>query len=189
MPTKKALVAKTAEVYAKALYQGAAEAGAVDSVDESLRTVVSTIRAHNDLRWTLDDTFVPVEARRGILREVFAGEQPLVVEVVAMMVEMDNMDVLGEVLRAFARIAEQERGIAVLEVTTAVPLSDQVRASLVERMTAQIGKSVALRERVDPSILGGVIINRSGRVLDASVSSQLTHARRTLSSAFTGGEA
>lgn len=189
MPTSRALFAKTADVYARTLFEGAMADGSVDVADESLHTIAATIRSHNDLRWTLGDPFVPGDAKRAILREVFADQNPLAVEVVATMAERDNLDVLADAVSDYERIAEAERGVAVLEVTTAVQLTEQVRASLVERLSAEVGKPVSLRERVDASILGGIIVNRSGRVLDASVSSQLAAARRVLSSAATGGEA
>lgn len=189
MPTSRAVFAKTADVYARTLFEGAAADGSVDVADESLHTMAATLREHSQLRWTLTDAFVPGEAKRAIVREVFAGQHPMAVEVVATMAEMDNLDVLGDAVLDYERIAEAERGVAVLEVTTAVSLTEELRASLVRRLSADLGKPVALRERVDQAILGGIIVNRSGRVLDASVSSRLATARRALSSATTGGEA
>ena len=69
------------------------------------------------------------------------------------------------------------------EVTTAVPLTDEMCASLVSKLTASLGRPVTLRERVDASIIGGIIVNVGGRVLDGSLSSQLDSVRSTLSTA------
>jgi F-type H+-transporting ATPase subunit delta len=73
-------------------------------------------------------------------------------------------------------------------VTTAIPLTDALRASLTEKLAAALGRPVTLRERVDGSILGGIRINVAGRVLDGSLSSQLDAMRATLSNASQGGE-
>jgi F-type H+-transporting ATPase subunit delta len=74
------------------------------------------------------------------------------------------------------------------EVTTAVPLDEALRTSLKDKLTASLGRPVALRERVDPSIVGGVVIKVAGRVLDGSVATQLDSVRRALA-ADSGGEA
>ncbi|HEY5488953.1 MAG TPA: F0F1 ATP synthase subunit delta, partial [Candidatus Limnocylindrales bacterium] len=76
----------------------------------------------------------------------------------------------------------------VAEVTTAVPLDDALRASLTEKLIASLGRPVSLREDVDASILGGVVITVAGRVLDGSVASQLEEMRRALATTQ-GGEA
>ena len=54
---------------------------------------------------------------------------------------------------------------------------------------ADLGHEVILREKVDPSIIGGIIISTHGHRIDASIASQLETARTVLSAAPTGGEA
>ena len=60
---------------------------------------------------------------------------------------------------------------------------------MTSKLAAQIGRPVSLRERVDPSIVGGIVIRVGGRVLDGSVSSQLEGMRKALVTASAGGEA
>ncbi len=179
-----------ARTYARVLFDLASAADAVDAVDEGLQVVVDAIRGHMDLRNALSDAGVPAEKKRDILREIFGSTvSPEVVTVVTLAVERGNAGVLDEMARLFSEIAEAERGIVVAEVTTAVPLDEELRSSVTDKLVASLGRPVNLRERVDASIVGGIIIKVAGRVLDGSLASQLGAVRTQLSTASQGGEA
>jgi F-type H+-transporting ATPase subunit delta len=178
-----------AEAYARALFELATLADSVDATDASLGELVRGVRGHLDLRTALVDTSVPADAKREVLREIF-GESvtPEALAVVTTMVERGLTDLLADLARVFGEIAETERGIVVAEVTTAIPLDDALRASLTDKLAASLGRPVSLRERVDETILGGVVIKVAGRVLDGSIASQLDGMRRALATAQGGEE-
>jgi len=179
-----------ARAYARVLFDLATAADAVDAADEGVRTVADAIRGHADLRTALADASVPAAKKRDILRDLF-GEvvSPEVVSIVTLAIERDAVGSLDEMARVFAEIAEAERGIVVAEVTTAVPLDGALRTSITDKLVASLGRPVTLRERVDASIVGGVVIKVAGRVLDGSLASQLGAVRTALSAASQGGEA
>ena len=178
-----------AEAYARALFELATLADSVDATDASLGELVRGVRGHLDLRSALVDTSVPADAKREVLREIF-GENvtPEALAVVTTMVERGLTDQLPDLARVLGEIAETERGIVVAEVTTAVPLDDALRASLTDKLAASLGRPVSLRERVDETILGGIVIKVAGRVLDGSIASQLDGMRRALATAQGGEE-
>jgi F-type H+-transporting ATPase subunit delta len=179
----------TASAYARALFDLASLTDSVDATDVSLAAVVSTIRGELDLREALTDTSVPVEAKRAVLREIFGADvTPEALAIVTVLVERGLADLLGDVARIYSEVAEAERDIVAADVTTAVPLDDALRASLTAKLAASLGRPVSLREHVDASIVGGVVINVAGRVLDGSVASQLEGVRRALAT-DPGGEA
>lgn len=179
-----------ARTYARVLFDLATAADAVDAADEGIRAAAGAIRGHIDLRTALLDTGMTAGKKRDILRDIFGEEvTPEVLSVVTLAVDRGHTDMLGEVARIFGEIAESERGIVVAEITTAVPLDDSMRSSVSEKLVASLGRPVSLRERVDASIVGGVIIKVGGRVLDGSLSSQLDAMRVNLSTTPQGGEA
>jgi len=176
--------------YARVLFELANTAGDVDAVDAGMRTVVETVQGSVELRDALADESLPAEKKRAIFRDVFSGQvAPEAVAIASLAIERGLGASLGTIADRFGEIAESERGIVVAEVTTAIPLTDALRASLTEKLAAALGRPVTLRERVDGSILGGIRINVAGRVLDGSLSSQLDAMRATLSNASQGGEA
>jgi len=176
--------------FARALFDLANAADAVDAADAGLRTIVETVRGNVDLRDALADSALPTDKKRAIMRDLFAGvDSPEAVAIASTMVERGQVASLGDVLTAYGEIAEAERGIVVAEVTTAVSMADDTRASLVQKLSATLGRPVSLREKVDASIIGGIRINVGGRVLDGSLSSQLDAMRSALATSSQGGEA
>ena len=176
-----------AEGYARALFELASLADSVDATETSMIEVAKAVRGHLDLRAALADASVSTDAKRDILRQIF-GESatPEAIAIAGAMVSRGLTDSLADVARIFGEVAERERGIVVADVTTAVPLDDALRSKLTEKLSASLGRPVTLREQVDASILGGIVIKVAGRVLDGSLSSQLTEVRATMSAS--GGE-
>lgn len=75
-----------------------------------------------------------------------------------------------------------------VDVTTAVPLDDGLRQLITEKAEADLGRRAVLRERIDASILGGIIMDVDGNYIDASMISQLNRARNVLKDTTDGGE-
>ena len=72
-------------------------------------------------------------------------------------------------------------------VTTAVEMDDSLRTKVREKVAELYGADVQIVERVDPKIIGGIVIDGAGDRYDASVRTQLAVVRHSLSSAFVGG--
>lgn len=189
MRTNRALAKQVVTTYGEVLFDAVASGDAVDAVSVQLDAVQRLIRSSSPLRDTLMDDSIDGLRRSQITREVFAGLHPALVDTLAVMVERDNIDLLSSVVDRFGEIAEERRGVVAVDVTTAVGLTDSLRQSISNKLSAEMGRGVVLRETVDPSIVGGIVINAHGRRIDASIASQLEAARTVLSAASTGGEA
>jgi F-type H+-transporting ATPase subunit delta len=177
------------ETYARALFSLASLSGTVDRADETLRSVVVALRGHLELREALADAQVPGARKRSIMLDLLADADPSAAAVAGLVAENGDIELIDAVAERFGEIAEKERGIVVARVTTAVPLDDALRAQLIENLSKQVGHPVALRENVDPEILGGIVINVAGKVIDGSVSARLDDARRALTTVQIGGDA
>lgn len=189
MPTSRALAKQIVETYATALFEAASAAGAVDPVASQLADVIATVRGHAQLRDALLQGTVPAESRAAIVREVFSSLDPALVTTLALIAERGEFNLVSSVAEAYARVSEERRNTVAVEVTTVVELTDGLREAIKKKLSADLGREVALREKVDPAIVGGIVISAHGKRLDASVASQLEAARVTLSTAHTGGEA
>jgi F-type H+-transporting ATPase subunit delta len=177
-----------AEAYARGLFELAGIDGSVDAADAAIEGAVAALRSHAELRDTLMDTSVPSAGRRAVVADLFGEASPAVAAVIGLMSDNGDIGLVEDVARLFAAIAEGERGAVVARVTTAVELDDATRAELVEDLRAFLGTPVVLRESVDPSIVGGIVINVAGKVIDGSVAARLDATRRALTTT-TGGEA
>ena len=189
MRTSRALAKQIVATYAGVLYDAAADGNAVDEVATQIDAAVRLVRSHAPLRDAMLDDNVAGEQRATIAREVFDGLFPALVDTLAVMVERDNFDLLSSVAEQYGVVSEERRGVVSVDVTTAVVLTDALRHSITDKFSADLGRKVALREKVDPAIIGGIVISTHGHRIDASIASQLESARLVLSTAPTGGEA
>jgi F-type H+-transporting ATPase subunit delta len=189
MRTSRALAKQITQSYASVLYDAAASADAVDEVYSQMEAVQRIVRGSAPLRDALLDDATPGEQRAKIAGDVFAGLNPALVSVLAIMTERGNFDLLSSVVETYGHVAEEKRGVVAVDVTTAVELSESLRESITNKLAADLGKGVVLREKVDPAIIGGIVFSTHGQRIDASIASQLENARGVLSTAHTGGEA
>jgi F-type H+-transporting ATPase subunit delta len=178
-----------AETYARSLFDLASVDASVDTADETLESVVASLRSHAELRDTLANPSVPASGKRGVVGELFGDASPAAASVVGLMADNGDIGLIEDVARIFADIAEKERGAVVARVTSVVELDDATRVKLADDLKKLLGTPVVLRERLDPGIVGGIVINVAGRVIDGSVAARLEATRRALSATSAGGEA
>lgn len=113
---------------------------------------------------------------------------PEVLETLAAMQREDDLDLVSQVAKQYKEYLDAEDKTVSVTVTTAVPLDDDLREKVRAKAEADLKAPVYLLERVDPSIIGGIMLEARGKRYDASVRAQLANIRKTLSSSFIGGE-
>ena len=113
---------------------------------------------------------------------------PEVLETLAAMQREDDLDLVAQVAKQYKEYLDAEDKTVSVTVTTAVPLDDDLREKVRAKAEADLKAPVYLVERVDPSIIGGIMLEARGKRHAASVRAQLANIRKTLSSSFIGGE-
>ena len=181
MPTDRTLVSKTARVYAETLLKAVSAEGLVLEVSGELEQVLATVRAHNELGNALKDRTVPGKTRSSILQQVFVGFNPLLLAVLTVMVERNDIKLLSRMNDCFIQLSEDELDAVIIDVRTRIRLDDRLRTLIREKYSAQFGRSVLLREHIDETMVGGIVLSAHGRLIDASVNKQLENARNVLS--------
>ncbi|OUP06719.1 ATP synthase F1 subunit delta [Collinsella sp. An2] len=112
--------------------------------------------------------------------EVLAQASPEVLAVLSTMVSRDQVDLLPQVTEAYRAMTEEDEDVVGVTVTTAVPLDDDLREQIRSRLEKDLDRKVFLIEQVDPSIIGGLVLEARGQRRDISVKTQLRAARKTL---------
>ena len=191
MPTNRLLVKEEIATYAGMLLDAAFTEGGQErvlDVRDQLETVLSLYRGNTDLREALTDPAYSPEQRGRLAANVFEGVDPLVNSVIAVMADLGILGKLSAVVSSFEEASEEKLGVCVVDVTTVVSLDDELRTVITDKLSKDLGKSVVLREHIDASILGGIIMSTHGKRIDASVASQLEHTRNVLTESNDGGE-
>lgn len=123
--------------------------------------------------------------------EVIANASPEVLAVLGAMFERGQLDLLPQVASVYKEMTEEDGDVVGVTVTTAVPLDDELRRTITEKCEGDLHRKVFLIEKVDPSIIGGFILEARGERRDVSVKTQLRAAREALggTNITNGGEA
>ena len=161
--------------YATALYELADEQKALDAVADDLRALRGLIDESADLKRLIrSPVLTRVEQGKAVaaLAER-AGFQSLVRNILGLLAKNRRLFVLPEVINAYLSELAARRGEVTAQVTSAQALSEAQRAALDERLRRAVGGKVAIELRVDPSLLGGLIVKLGSRMVDASLSSKL----------------
>jgi len=161
--------------YATALYALADEQRALDNVAADLRALRGLIDESADLRRLIRSP-VLTRAEQGkaiIALAERAGLQPLVRNVLGLMAKNRRLFALPAVIDGFLTELAARRGEVTAQVISAQALSETQRQTLDERLRRAVGGKVAIELRVDPSLLGGLIVKLGSRMVDASLSSKL----------------
>ena len=187
MPTNRLIVKEQIATYTSVLFEAAQSAGGADAVLEVLREakqIVAVLRENAKLEETLKDSTLSPEQRSNIARNVFAGCQPALVDVLAVMAERGEAGYLVRVAEGVESLLADKLNLVVVDVTTAVELDDHLRSVIKEKAERELGKNVVLAEHVDKSMLGGIIMSTSDERIDASLLTQVENARSVLKKRF-----
>lgn len=111
-----------------------------------------------------------------------------VLETLAAMQREGDLDLLREVSTHYKELLDAQDETVSVTVTTAVPLDEALREKVHTKVAGMLDAPIYLVERVDPAIVGGIILEVRGQRYDASVRTQLASIRKTLSASFNGGE-
>lgn len=191
MPTNRHMAKAAADLYASAMVDALNVEGGIDAVLEGrtqLEQVVSYNRTHVDLTDALRDPGYTTEQRSSLVKNVFAGFQPVITEALGVMAERGDIESLPRILEGFNSQISQKLNTTVVDVVTRVPLDDHLRQVIKAKTSADLGQEVVLQEQVDPYLLGGIIMSANGKRIDASVNTMLENARQVLKQTTDGGE-
>ena len=191
MPTNRQILKEKVATYASVLLVGAYEAGAQDAVLEvrdQAERILRIARSNMDLSDALEDSSYTPEQRGQLVRNLFASSNPVLVDVLAVMAEREDFALLSRVWASYGEQLERKLNVTVVDVTTVVELDDHLREVITKKAEADLGTNVVLREHIDKSLLGGILMSANGKRIDASVLSQLESARNVLKLSTDGGE-
>lgn len=164
--------------YAEALLALAAAEGDVQAVTDEFFAVGQAVESDEQLRATLTDARLPAERRAQVIEDLLDGRASgTTVSLASMVVANGRGGDLPEIAREMARVAAEGTGAVVAEARSAVALTDEQVSRLETALTAKLGRSVTVRNIVDPTVMGGVVTQIGDEVIDGSVRSRLNQLR------------
>jgi F-type H+-transporting ATPase subunit delta len=173
-------MASAQRMYARALYEAAKEQDKLDAVREELGDFVEAQRQVPELRELLRNPQLDQRLKASALEELLGGDEALVRNFLLLLAEKNRVGEIDEIAREFDRLVAEAEGILDVELTTAVELSDEERRDVIAQIEKASGRKVEATQRVDPDLIGGLVLQAGSLRLDASVRGRLDRLRQEL---------
>ena len=166
--------------YARALYEAAQEAGRVAEVREELADFAAAIREVPELEELLRNPQLDPRARAEALEQLLGDTDELVRNFLLVLAEKGRGAEVEPIAEEFERLAAAAEGQLEVELTTAYELSDDEARSILRQIEDASGRRVEATRRVDPSLIGGLVLQAGSLRIDASVRGRLERLRHEL---------
>jgi len=173
-------VAVVHRTYARALHDAALDHDRVGTVREELADFVQAMRDVPELRAVLENPQVDRRAKASALESLLADGDELLRNFLRLLAEKGRIGELDEVQREFERLVSAAEGQLDVELTTAFELSEEEMEAIVDQIAQASGRRVRASRRVDPDLIGGLVLQVGSRRVDASVRGRLERLRREL---------
>jgi F-type H+-transporting ATPase subunit delta len=165
-------------VYGRSLFEVASEQDKLDLLREQLGQFADALDQSNELRVFFFSPYFSSSEKQQALDGLLEGADEQLVNFLKLLIENHRMPVIFRVRREYERLWEQENKLLAVEITSAIALDSATTDSLGERIGERAGRKVKLTARVNPDILGGIVLRVGNSILDASIRNRLEQLRR-----------
>ncbi len=167
-----------AQVYARSLFEVAKEHEALDRVRTELGEFADALEANRELAVFFFSPYFSTEEKKGALGRAIGGADETTRNFLELLVEKHRMPAIFRVRRTLDAMWEEENKLLPVEVTSAIELDSETVENIGAKIGERTGRKVQLESRVDPDILGGIVVRVGDRILDASIANRLESLRK-----------
>ena len=170
-----------AKEYGKALFELAEESGRTDALLSELNLVRAAFDENPEYKKLLDTPALPKDEKLALIDRAFLGIDEYVLNLLKILCERHSVYLFSKTVDSFAALYDEARGIERVEAITAISMTDTQIETMKVKLDAITGKNVVIRNTVDKTILGGVVLRYSGVQLDGSIKTRLEDFKKSLS--------
>jgi F-type H+-transporting ATPase subunit delta len=167
-------------MYARALFQAAQEQGRVGAVQGDLGAFADAVEGSPELAAFLSNPQVDPAAKAGVLGELSEGADELVRNFLHLIAAKGRAGQVAGIRDEFQALVDRAQGRIAVELTTAFELSEEEAAAIVSQIERASGQSVEAVRKVDPALIGGMVLQAGSLRVDASVRGRIERLRQGL---------
>lgn len=167
-------------IYAEALFGAAKDAGRLAQVHEALGDFASAVAESPELRAVLRNPQLEPTAKATILDDLAGDEEPLFANFLQLAAEKGRAGELEEIAKEFERLMAREERRLTVELTTARELTAAEAKAIIGQIEDAAGREVDATQKVDPDLVGGIVLRAGSLRVDASVRGRLERLRNEL---------
>jgi F-type H+-transporting ATPase subunit delta len=167
-----------ARVYARSLFEVAREQGKLDELREQLIQFADALGEHRELAVFFFSPYFSTKEKQDGLDRALDGADQILLNFLSLLIENHRMPVIYRIRQEYERLWDEENRTLPVEITSAIELDQATTESLGRTIGERAGRKVTLAARVDPDILGGIVVRVGNSILDASIRNRLEQLRR-----------
>ena len=168
------------KAYADALYSLAMDCGTEEETLEGLRMVLKHLREVPGAMDLLASPSIPKEERAAVLDQAFVGLQEPAMGFLHVLTGKGHIRQLEECIKAYAELHDSARKLATAVVKSAVELTEEEKNTLKSKLEQKLGRTIRLECSMDPSLLGGLVVQVDGRIIDGSLKHRLHEIKEVM---------
>jgi len=175
------LAQQVGKKYGGALFQLSKEKNLIDTAWDQFNDLAEYLKKEDAFFDFMAAPQIPDKDKKKLIKQVFESrfEKPLY-NFLLVLTEKRRINYLLEIIEEFDRLVRAEKGIEKATCITAVPLTESERQGLIARLAAKTGLKIELDEKIDQSIIGGMIIILHDQIIDGSIRHGLQLLRNRL---------
>lgn len=169
----------SAKRHAQAVFKLALERNEVEKWRSEIK-IIATAFGDPQLLAILENPKVHLRDKEQLVNRCLPGLSQLALNFAYLLVAKQRLDILGEMVEEYERMADAHQGIEHARVVTAIPIDEREQKLLSERLATMSGKKILLTTAVDPSIIGGFVARVGDKLVDGSTRAKLEALKRSL---------
>lgn len=171
---------RLASRYAKSLLDLAVEKDQLETVYADMQYLQQLTRSSRDLLNLLRSPVVSAEKKQSVMEAIVGSNvSALTSAFVRLLINKGREGELPEIITAFVKQYKDKKGIHTVKLTTATPVSDELKNRIIDQVRATSNmQTIELESIVDPSIIGGFVLQAGDKLVDASISYDLKEISR-----------
>ena len=172
-----------ASVYARSLFEVAKEQNKLDQVREQLGEFADALSENRELQVFFFSPYFSTPEKKDGLKKAVSGTDAIFDNFLELLIEKHRMPAVFRVRRELDRLWQRENKLLPVEVTSAIELDKGTVKQIGDRIGEQTGQKIELSAKVEPDILGGIVVRVGNSIIDASIRARLEQLRKQVAKA------
>jgi len=176
-------VEEIAEVYSRSLFEVAKEQDALDEIHDDLGEFTDALDESRDLQVFFFSPYFSSQEKKDGIKKIIEGGNEYFVRFLELLAERHRMPALFRIRREFDSLWREENKLLEVTITSAVELDKDTAKEIGKKIEEQTGRKIELSTKIDPDVIGGLVMRVGNMVMDASIRNRLERLRKSVARA------
>lgn len=175
-------MAEISKEYAAALFELAREQQSEEEIYSSLKGILSEFTAQPEYVQLLSSPDIPFSARRDMLEQAFGGKVPeYVLSFTELLCEHGHIESFSDCVNEYKLLYRAFRSVSSARIVSAVELTEEEKTAVIQKLEKLSGHRVKAQYRIDPSLIGGMVIHIDDKIIDGSIRTKIKEVKEVIS--------